>query len=72
MAHLTRMSAILTIKGSAEDGLQSAFIMNDYTTRLLDAKVLEVDLFLACEHFIETSEEGFFPTIAKLLKQATK
>ena len=73
LAHLTRMSAILHLKGSTEeDGLKSAFLLTDYTSRLLDMKVLEVDLFLACEHFIETNEDGFFPTIAKLLKYVGK
>jgi hypothetical protein len=74
MAHLIRMSAILHIKGAGkdDDGSQSLFLLSDFTTRLHAEKVLEVDLFLACEYFIETEETGFFPTYAKILKQLGK
>jgi hypothetical protein len=73
MAHLIRATAILHLKGAAaEDGVQSAFLLSDYTTRLMEIKTTEVDLFLALEHFIETNEDGFFPTIAKLLKYVGK
>ncbi len=73
MAHLTRLSAILHLKGSAaEDGIQAAFLLSDYTSRLVDEKALEVDVFLACEHFIETTDDGFFPTPARLLKQVKR
>ena len=71
LAHLLRMSGHLHVKGAGgtSDGTQSAFLITDYTDRLLEAKVLEVDLFLACEHLIEATEDGFFPTFAKLKRQ---
>ena len=74
MAHLMRMSAILRINGAGkgDHGVQSAFLLSDYTGRLMEAEVREVDLFLACEHFIETNDDGFFPTISKLLKYVGK
>lgn len=74
LAHLVRMSGHLHLKGASkdDDGTQAVFLLTDYTARLVDAKVLEVDLFLACEHFIETETDGFFPTIAKILKYLDK
>lgn len=74
LAHLMRMTPFLHIKGAAkdDDGFQTTIFLSDLTTRLKDEKVLEVDIFLACEHFIETEVEGFFPTIAKFLKQVGK
>lgn len=68
LAHLTRMAAILQLKGTKDDATQAMFILSDYTDRLVEAKALEVDVYLACEHFIETNVDGFFPTPAALLK----
>lgn len=74
LAHLIRLSAILHVKGAGrdDDGTQAIFLLSDFAGRLHDEKVLEVDLFLACEFFIETEVDGFFPTYAKLLKQVGK
>lgn len=76
MAHLLRMSTFLTLKGTSKDAPegdpQTLFILSDYTDRLLDRKTRETDLFLACDHFIETEADGFFPTVARLLKQVEK
>lgn len=76
LAHLMRLATFLTVKGTAKDAPegdpQALFILSDYTVRLQAEKTREVDLFLACEYFIETEEDGFFPTIARLLKQVKK
>lgn len=74
LAHLLRVSAIKPIKGtnktsSAEGDTQTAFLLDDYTTRLLNAKVTEVDLFIALDHFIENDDNEFFPSYAKLKKR---
>lgn len=69
-----RLSAVLHVKGAGkdDDGTQALFLLADFAGRLLDEEVLEVDLFLACEHFIETEESGFFPTYARLRKAIVK
>lgn len=65
MAHLMRMSAHKHIKG---DEKQKAFLLKDYAQRLFEMKVLEVDLFLACDYFISEDDSEFFPSFAKLKK----
>lgn len=74
LANLMRLSAVLHVKGAGkdDDGTQALFLLADFAGRLLDEEVLEVDLFLACEHFIETEESGFFPTYARLRKAIVK
>lgn len=74
IAHLMRLAALKPIKGtnkiSADDGdVQTSFIVLDYTARLLEDKVREVDLFIALEHFIEDDDSDFFPSYAKIKKR---
>lgn len=73
LSHLVRVSAIKPIKGtnkgSSDDGdTQTAFLLDDYTTRLHDVRVTEVDLFMALDHFVENDDNEFFPSYAKLKK----
>ena len=75
MAHLVRATALIPIKGTNKDSdpdgdMQSAYILKDYTTRLIDREVTELQLFLALEDLIE--KEEFFPSYAKLNKAIEK
>lgn len=74
LAHLMRLAGHLHVKGTQnskenEPDPHALFLITDYTTRLKSENALEVDLFLACEHFIETEVDGFFPTFAKLRRR---
>lgn len=69
-----RLTAMKPIKGtnkdSSDDGdAQTAFLLNDYSDRLLEEKITEVDLFLALEHFVEDDDNDFFPSYAKIKKR---
>lgn len=73
-AHLERVAVIKPIKGtnkgsSADGDAQTAFLLFDYVERLLEARVTEVDLFIALEWFIENDDNDFFPSYAKLKKR---
>lgn len=74
IAHLIRMAQHKPIPSAARrdsdqgDDTQTMYMISDYTERLLAEKTREVDLFLACEHFIEDDSSDFFPSYAKLLK----
>jgi hypothetical protein len=74
LAHLIRVTAFKPIKGTNKDSsesgdTQTAFLLNDYASRLLDEKITEVDLFIALEYFIENDTDDFFPSYAKLKKR---
>ncbi|TXH43377.1 MAG: hypothetical protein E6Q97_34185, partial [Desulfurellales bacterium] len=71
LAHLMRATAHMPIKGTNKDSddegdMHTAFLLHDYTTRLVHHGVLEVDLFIGLEHFIEQGDNDFFPSYAKL------
>jgi hypothetical protein len=65
-AHLLRLAAHRHVKG---DDTQLGFLIADYAKRLVSEKVTELQLFNACEHFIENDDNDFFPSFAKLKKQ---
>ena len=65
-AHLIRLSTHRHVKG---DEMQKGFLISDYTKRLFMDKVTELDLFEACEHFIESDTSEFFPSYSKLKKR---
>lgn len=71
LAHLVRASAILPIKGTNKDSkdegdTQTAYLLSDFTSRLIHNKVTELQLYLGLEDIIE--KEEFFPSYAKLHK----
>lgn len=73
LAHLTRLSAHKPIKGTnaatpEEGSAQTAFLLDDFTSRLLDLDVTELQLYFAIDKFINDSSSEFFPTYAKLKK----
>ena len=74
LAHLMKTSVHLRVEGAGKNdseggNRQSAIILYDYTCRLFEHKVLEADLFLALDFFIEHGDSDFFPKYNKLHKQ---
>lgn len=72
LAHLMRLGAHKPVKGvdkssPAEGSIQTARLLEDYATRLVDLGVTELAIFFVVEHFIDVDED-FFPTFAKLKK----
>lgn len=72
LAHLMKATISLPIKGTNKDSpeegaMQTMLIINDTVEHLLDAKVTEVDLFIALYQLADTEE--FFPSISKIKKR---
>lgn len=65
-AHLMRLAAHRHVKG---DDTHLGYLIADYSSRLVIDRVTEIQLFNACEHFIEDDGNDFFPSYAKLKKR---
>ncbi|MCK4815346.1 hypothetical protein KA005_06215 [bacterium] len=74
LAHLMKATIHLRIKGTGKNAgasgeAEAAFLLGDYTMRLFENKVTELNLYLGLDHFIENGDNDFFPSYAKLHKQ---
>lgn len=64
MALLARLAMLKPPRGMKE--LERAYVLKDYTSRLLFHKAKEIDLFEAIENIVETDPSDFFPNYQKL------
>lgn len=64
--YLTKLATHRHVKG---DDTQRGFLIADYTKRLTAERITELQIFNACDFFIENANDDFFPSYAKLKKQ---
>ena len=64
--YLTKLATHRHVKG---DDTQRGYLIADYTKRLTAERVTELQMFNACDYFIEDDSNEFFPSYAKLKKQ---